>query len=659
MVVCPSDNTVTFELITGQVYNSPTDILDSYAGVMHLTDCLQYCLLNDTCKSVNFETGLCVLVSSSANQRPEALTSSQFPVFIIYAQKVCLKDKNKVCTHGWAFERVKGYELKRLAKKAVKVQSRVECMQLCLIEHDFECRSVNFDTDSHECAISDMDRHTINLNNELRSKKYGPSSTGTIDYMENSCIQEPKKLCDIRPINGKILKTVDSVYESVKTIDECKEKCMTSAYRCHSFDLGDPSHAVCRTSHLDKNSLSHIDNPYIEITGATTYELLSCYNVTILCRSREMIAKVRTTKVFDGKIYAKSKPNLCVNDISNSLEFEIKMKYNDVECDVKQEGKGQFTNDIVIQHHDMVVTTQDLMLNVHCKYDLSNKSISNNVNLAVDGDVDTSGHLSETVSSPNVTMRITDLYRSDIMSAQVGDSLLLRFSILEQNSPFELFVRELIAIDGQDMSEIVLIDSNGCPTDALIMGPMGKADGDGQVLEARFDAFKFPTSDLVQFKALVAPCLPSCEPIKCSISGVDGRTSEVHSYGKRRRRKRETDEVLVEQSLSVSDRFGFQRSQRKLDLNDENVSVVDSSMDEKIIEQNSCKNIFGISLIVLTFILAQTILVVTFACLWSAKRRDRVLTNREWPQSQLISNETPYPSICNDYLYQTTRKQHF
>ncbi|CAG2113231.1 unnamed protein product, partial [Medioppia subpectinata] len=358
-------------------------------GVLHLTECLHSCLTNDTCKSVNFETGLCVLLGSSATERPKALASSQFPVFTIYAQKVCLKDKNKSCTQGWAFERVNGFELKRMGKKSVKVMSRLDCMQLCLNERDFECRSVNYDTDSHECSLSDMDRHTININNELRSRKYGPSS-GTVDYLENNCIQEPKMMCDIRPINGKILKTVDSVYETVKTIEECKEKCLNSPYRCHSFDFGDPTNSVCRTSHLDKNSLAHIENPYIEITGATTYELLSCYN-----------------------------------DISNSLEFEIKMKYNDVECDVKQQSKGQFTNDIVIQHHDMIVTTQDLLLNVHCKYDLSNKSISNNVNLAVDGDVDTSGSHSETVSSPNVTMKITDLFRSDISSAQVGDSLLL------------------------------------------------------------------------------------------------------------------------------------------------------------------------------------------------------------------------------------------
>ncbi|CAG2161877.1 unnamed protein product, partial [Oppiella nova] len=230
--VCPNGGVVTFELITGQVFTAPSDTVTMLPGILHLTECLQWCLSNDTCKSVNFETGLCVLLSSSANERPEALTSSQFPN----------TDKSKSCTQGWAFERVNGFELKRMGKKSVKVMSRLECMQLCLNERDFECRSVNFDTIGHECSLSDMDRHTININNELRSRKYGPSS-GTIDYLENNCIQEPKKLCDIRPINGKILKTVDSVYENVKTIEECKEKCLNSPYRCHSFDFGDPSNS--------------------------------------------------------------------------------------------------------------------------------------------------------------------------------------------------------------------------------------------------------------------------------------------------------------------------------------------------------------------------------------------------------------------------------
>ena len=98
-----------------------------------------------------------------------------------------------------------------------------------------------------------------------------------------------------------------------------------------------------------------------------------------------MVAKVRSSKIFDGKLYAKSKPNHCMTDVTESLEFEISMSYNDLECDVKQPGRGQYSNDIVIQNHDMIVTNIDIGLNINCKYDLSNKSISNNVNLDIDG----------------------------------------------------------------------------------------------------------------------------------------------------------------------------------------------------------------------------------------------------------------------------------
>lgn len=107
--------------------------------------------------------------------------------------------------------------------------------------------------------------------------------------------------------------------------------------------------------------------------------------MAIQCRSQEMIAKVRSSKIFDGKIYAKHKPFHCMTDVNDSLEFEITMGYNDLECDVKQHNKGQYSNDIVIQHHDMIVTTQDLGLNINCKYDLTNKSITNNFNLDISG----------------------------------------------------------------------------------------------------------------------------------------------------------------------------------------------------------------------------------------------------------------------------------
>merc|ERR1719350_1549509 len=73
------------------------------------------------------------------------------------------------------------------------------------------------------------------------------------------------------------------------------------------------------------------------------------------------------------------------------------------------------------------------------------------------------------VGAPNVSMRITSQDGGDVSSAKVGDPLALRFEILDKRSPYEIFVRELVAMDGLDTSEILLIDSLGCPTDSSIM----------------------------------------------------------------------------------------------------------------------------------------------------------------------------------------------
>lgn len=87
---CPS-GLLTFELSTGFIYKpSSAETLDMKPSTLQLTDCLDYCLHNASCLAINFEMGLCVLLSTSAKQNPYNLYSSQFPVFTIYAEKKCL-----------------------------------------------------------------------------------------------------------------------------------------------------------------------------------------------------------------------------------------------------------------------------------------------------------------------------------------------------------------------------------------------------------------------------------------------------------------------------------------------------------------------------------------------------------------------------------------
>jgi hypothetical protein len=55
-------------MVTGFVYTAPSDMLDSQPGTLMLTDCIDTCRKNSSCKSINYETGLCVLFSSNADE---------------------------------------------------------------------------------------------------------------------------------------------------------------------------------------------------------------------------------------------------------------------------------------------------------------------------------------------------------------------------------------------------------------------------------------------------------------------------------------------------------------------------------------------------------------------------------------------------------------
>lgn len=681
---CPEDS-ITFELITGYVYSAPADMLDSQPGTLMLTDCIQACRQNSSCQSINYETGLCVLFSSNADSMPGALTTSQFPVFTLYVQKNCLRvtiggtdpvaesvtdgrgalriapappglrnnpqrnqlrpatsraepvGANTLCNRAWSFERVQGYELETAAKRRRRVANRQACEELCLGEREFTCRSANYNNVTGDCRLSDMDRHTM-----AGTGAFKPSSNS--DYMENNCVDDPVKLCEFQKLDGRILKTVDSVFQDVSTIDDCRQLCLTAPYRCHSFDYADTGENVCRLSHHALATLTNIQEPYLEIAGAATYELSSCYNVTIDCRSGDMVAKIRTSKIFNGKIYAKGSPNSCVNDVTASLEFELRMAYNDIECNVRKDSTGRYSNDIILQHHDRIITSADLGLSVHCQYDLGNKSVSNQVDLEISGDIQPVLSEEAVVEGPNVVMRVTSKDGVDMVAAQVGDALDLRFEIVDKNSPYEIFVRDLVALDGVDANEILLIDERGCPTDPTIMGVLEKSPDSSKILLSAFDAFKFPSSDKVQFRALVSPCLPTCEPVKCDVADYTGDVRLIDSYGRRKRdlsrqrRDSPTEEVLVVQTIEIVDKFQpppaadlsdniqeLEHLERQKNLYStmsdlkHNASMTEIFIKEKL-SNSSCINTMGVIIAGALFLAAQLVIIVAWAYIWQRKR---------------------------------------
>lgn len=164
---------------------------------------------------------------------------------------------------------------------------------------------------------------------------------------------------------------------------------------------------------------------------------------------------------------------------------------------------------------------------------------------------------SSIVDSPNVTVTISDVNGNPVKSARIGDQLVLRFIITDEQSPYEIFVRSLVANDGMDDGEMELIGDDGCPIDVAIMGPVNRVKGNSKIMQTTFEAFKFPSSNIVNFRAIVTPCLAKCQPIHCYSEGFDGSTRASYSYGRRRRRAINTDQdLIVLQSIRIQDAFG-------------------------------------------------------------------------------------------------------
>jgi hypothetical protein len=85
----------------------------------------------------------------------------------------------------------------------------------------------------------------------------------------------------------------------------------------------------------------------------------------------------------------------------------------------------------------------------------------------------------------------------------------------------------------------------------------------------------------VQFRALVTPCMPTCEPVQCDEEDFGGELRSIVSYGRKRRslndtivearRKRRSteasknphDDMLLVQSIQITDKFGFASKQQQ------------------------------------------------------------------------------------------------
>lgn len=155
--------------------------------------------------------------------------------------------------------------------------------------------------------------------------------------------------------------------------------------------------------------------------------------------------------------------------------------------------------------------------------------------------------------------------------------------------------------------------------------PNSTSNDSFQILLSHFDAFKFPSSEVVQFRALVSPCMPSCEPVQCDQEESTGDLRSVISYGRRRRRSvsQSRDDLLVVQSIQITDKFGFERNGKA----DNTTATKDTIFIESESSSGVCINLGEAIVAGTVFLVAQIAIIAAWTFTW--QRRRQMLKHQE------------------------------
>lgn len=149
--------------------------------------------------------------------------------------------------------------------------------------------------------------------------------------------------------------------------------------------------------------------------------------------------------------------------------------------------------------------------------------------------------------------------------------------------------------------------------------------------------------------------MPTCEPVQCDQEESTGELRSVISYGKRRRRAATSisnelrDDLLLVQSIQITDKFGFERANNKTVKNPLSTETVFLQTDSA---NGFCVNMAGIIVAGTVFLAAQLAIIAAWTFVWQRRRmnlkqhQDAMSVSVSMPSSMSVSRTD---SLCKLY----------
>ncbi|GBM01619.1 hypothetical protein AVEN_60030-1 [Araneus ventricosus] len=155
-----------------------------------LVECTRTCLEDANCHSFIFlrsrnetECRLTTNILADSKKRQEQLLMPTLGTY--YMEKICLKG---ACDRLFVAESLRGMELDGYNDRIISNSSRLSCLESCLNNKAFICKSIEFDSKTGECRLSRHDRFD-------RKTDFRKSLSASMEYFDVTCPYEQQMNC--------------------------------------------------------------------------------------------------------------------------------------------------------------------------------------------------------------------------------------------------------------------------------------------------------------------------------------------------------------------------------------------------------------------------------------------------------------------------------
>ncbi|CAG0885396.1 unnamed protein product, partial [Cyprideis torosa] len=310
-------------------------------------------------------------------------------------------------------------------------------------------------------------------------------------------------------------------------------------------------------------------------------------SIRIECNSQDMIMKISTQSLFNGLIYPKglSRNTTCMSEYGlqeGPIDYAIPLWNCNTMSTTLPDGSVEYFNTIVVQPHRKLVTSQGRGYHIRCKYQTQEKLVRTDLNISdpisrIDSMLGTTP-ITATAAMPAVNMRIFygDVSEQTVAeNVRIGDPLTMEIA-LDSQEIYGFLVTDCYVRDGIGQSEQPLIDSDGCPVDEEIMGPLTYAPNK-RIASVGFQAHKFPYTPSVYYQCTVKLCINSA-------GGCDDVPPNCNPFQRTKRqaliRRDENEEIIQDDERNIQVFTGLYVSEDP-DFEDDADDILDFSQPSR------------------------------------------------------------------------------